>query len=191
MVVGRDQLREDNLRVTICCGDCDVLKIQVVHIDVLESGLACQDVCGIPGVHQGRHPFSYVERAIAIADVLAMSIARASRHFARVAKVHERLAAAERCGLGNVVLGRDCRDLEEGEWLRLRLSVEWTRASNRTWRLVDNPASGDHPADLADTIYALRELVKKGATAIVADQHEAMVAAAAHIALMPGPKGIK
>ncbi|MBN64245.1 MAG: hypothetical protein CME20_23030 [Gemmatimonadetes bacterium] len=130
-------------------------------------------------------------RGVGIADVLAMSIARASRHFARVAKVHERLAAAERCGLGNVVLGRDCRDLEEGEWLRLRLSVEWTRASTRTWVLVDNPAGGDHPADLADTIYALRELVKRGATAIVADQHEAIVAAADHIALMPGAKGIK
>ena len=114
-----------------------------------------------------------------------MSVARASRHFARVAKVHERLAAAERCGLGHVVLGHDCRELEEGEWLRLRLSVEWTRASTRTWILVDNPATGDHPADLSHTIFALRGLTEKGATVIVADQHEAIVAAADHVVVMP------
>ena len=164
------------------CSRCEGLGRQYFNLEFLED---ISQPCGVCGGRKYRDEIAEITlRGFSIADVLAMSVARASRHFARVAKVHERLAAAERCGLGHVVLGHDCRELEEGEWLRLRLSVEWTRASTRTWILVDNPATGDHPADLSHTIFALRELTDKGATVIVADQHEAIVAAADHVVVM-------
>ena len=168
------------------CTRCEGRGRQSFDLEFLED---ISQLCGVCGGRRYRDEIADITlRGIGIDNVLAMNIARASRHFTRVAKVHERLAAAEHCGLGNVVLGRECRELEEGEWLRLCLSVESTRASPRTWVLLNNPAAGDHPADLACTIFALRELVKKGATAIVADQHEGIVAAADHVAVLPGAK---
>ena len=75
-------------------------------------------------------------------------------------------------------MGCGVEALEQGEWLRLRLAVESTRTSGRTWILIDHPASGDHDSDIGATTKALRGLVARGATVVVADQHPAIVAAA-------------
>ena len=117
-------------------------------------------------------------RGASIADVLGMTLAEARTHFARHDSIRPRLEAAVGCGLGYLLLGQEVQGLERGEWLRLRLALESTRASQRTWVLIDDPASGDHPEDVRLMIAALRGLVDRGATVVVADQH-LMVRAAA------------
>ena len=117
-------------------------------------------------------------RGASIADVLGMTLEQACAHFARYDSIHPRLAAAVGCGLGYLLLGQEMQGLERGEWLRLRLALESTRASRRTWVLIDDPASGDHPEDVRAIVAALRGLVDRGATVVVADQHPTVKAAA-------------
>ena len=117
-------------------------------------------------------------RGESIADVLGMTLEQASTHFARHNPIRPRLAAAVGCGLGYLLLGQEVQGLERGEWLRLRLAIESTRASQRTWVLIDDPASGDHPEDVRLMVAALRGLVDRGATVVVADQHPTVKVAA-------------
>ena len=117
-------------------------------------------------------------RGESIADVLGMTLEQASTHFARHDPIRPRLAAAVGGGLGYLLLGQEVQGLERGEWLRLRLALESTRASQRTWILIDDPASGDHPEDVRLMVAALRGLVDRGATVVVADQHPTVKVAA-------------
>ena len=117
-------------------------------------------------------------RGASIADVLSMTLEQASTHFARHDPIRPRLAAAVECGLGYLLLGQEVQELERGEWLRLRLALESTRASQRTWMLIDDPASGDHPEDVCAMVAALQRLVDRGATVVVADQHPTVKVAA-------------
>ncbi|MDE2707062.1 MAG: hypothetical protein OXI35_18500, partial [Gemmatimonadota bacterium] len=117
-------------------------------------------------------------RGASIADVLGMTLEQACAHFARHDPIRSRLEAAVECGLGYLLLGWEMQELERGEWLRLRLALESTRASQRTWVLIDGPASGDHPEDVRAMVAALRGLVDRGVTAVVADQHPMVRAAA-------------
>ena len=117
-------------------------------------------------------------RGASIADVLSMTLEQACAHFARYDPIRPRLEAAVGCGLGCLLLGQEMQGLERGEWLRLRLALESTRASRRTWMLIDDPASGDHREDVRAMVGALRELVERGTTVVVADQHPMVRAAA-------------
>ena len=117
-------------------------------------------------------------RGASIADVLGMTLKKACTHFTRQDSIRPRLEAAVECSLGYLLLGQEVQGLERGEWLRLRLALESTRASRRTWVLIDDPASGDHPEDVRAMVAALRGLVDRGATVVVADQHPMVKAAA-------------
>ena len=117
-------------------------------------------------------------RGASIADVLGMTLEQACTHFARHDPIRPRLEAAVGCGLGYLLLGQEVQGLERGEWVRLRLALESTRVSQRTWVLIDDPASGDHPEDVRAMVAALRGLVDRGGTVVVADQHPTMRAAA-------------
>ena len=117
-------------------------------------------------------------RGASIADVFGMTLEQACAHFARHDLIRPRLEAAIGCGLGNLLLGQEVQGLERGEWLRLRLALESTRAAQRTWMLIDDPTSGDHPEDVRALVAALRRLVDRGATVVVADQHPTVKAAA-------------
>ena len=117
-------------------------------------------------------------RGASIADVLGMTLEQACTHFARHDSIRSRIEAAVGCGLGYLLLGQEVQGLERGEWLRLRLALESTRVSQRTWVLIDDPASGDHPEDVHAMVAALRGLVDRGGTVVVADQHPTVKAAA-------------
>ena len=117
-------------------------------------------------------------RGASIADVLSMTLEQACAHFARYDPIRPRLEAAIDCGLGYLFWGQEMQRLERGEWLRLRLALESTRTSRRTWVLIDDPASGDHPEDVRAMVGVLRELVERGSTVVVADEHPMVRAAA-------------
>ena len=117
-------------------------------------------------------------RGASIADVLGMTLEQACTHFARHDPIRSRLEAAVGCGLGYLTLGQEVQGQERGEWLRLRLALESTRTSRRTWVLIDDPAGGDHPEDVRAMVAALRGLVDRGATVVVADHHPTVRVAA-------------
>jgi len=117
-------------------------------------------------------------RGLNMSDVLDLNIEQASQHFARDRRMQSRLEAARRCGLGNRLLGDESGSLERGEWLRLRLAGELGRASGRDLIVLDAPAGGDHPEDVDQLVQALKDLVSRGVSVVVADHHPAVLAAA-------------
>ena len=57
-------------------------------------------------------------------------------------------------------------------------SIRIDAGAQRTWMLIDDSASGDHPEDVRALVAALRGLVDRGATVVVADQHPTVKVAA-------------
>ena len=117
-------------------------------------------------------------RGMNMGDVLNMEIARAVEYFAREQRLRARLEAAQRCGLDHLLLGDSVVGLERVEWLRLQLAGELVRAGERELIVLDMPAGGEHPLEVAPLVEALRALVGRGATVLAADNHPALTAAA-------------
>ena len=158
------------------CPSCEGVGQRHFDLEFLEDVSFICETC--EGSRFRREVREITLRGISISDVLAMSIERAQRHFARDTKIKPRLEAAARCGLGYLALGLEVGRLERGEWLRLRLAGEATRNIQRSWYLVDEPSSGDHPEDVTQMASALRGLVERGATVVVADSHPEIMAEA-------------
>ena len=158
------------------CPSCEGLGQRHFDLEFLEDiSLKCEACEGLRFRSEIRE---ITLRGISISDVLALTVERGLRHFARDAKIKASLEAADRCGLGYLSLGQNVRKLERGEWLRLRLALESTRKSNRSWLLIDEPAGGDHPQDVQQMVMALQLLLEKGATIVVAERHPLILAAA-------------
>ena len=131
-------------------------------------------------------------RGMNIGAVLEMTCGRAIDYFARQNKIVQRLQAALVCGLENCRLGTDCRQLEPLELLYLKLAVELTRIGEWDLLVLDHPARGAHPEDVAILINALNELVKRGASALVAEHQKQVLEAADWLVEMgpgAGPQG--
>ena len=117
-------------------------------------------------------------RGLSVSDLLNMDISRAFQHFGRDRRLQTRLAAALDCGLGGRLLGESSGWLERGERLRLQLTGELVRASEKDLIVLDMPAAGGHPEDVVQLATVLERLVVRGASVLVADHHPAMLAAA-------------
>ena len=158
------------------CASCEGLGQKYFDLEFLEDvSLVCEQCEGLRFRSEVR---DITLRGISISDVLRMTVDRASRHFARDKKISPRLEAAVEYGLGYLSLGQNVQKLERGEWVRLRLACESTRANRRDWFLIDEPAGGDHPEDVELMAKALQSVVQKGATVVVADRHPTILQAA-------------
>ena len=131
-------------------------------------------------------------RGLSMSDLLNMNIDRAFQHFGRDRRLPAKLAAALDCGLGDRLLGESGGRLERGEWLRLQLAGELVRASEKDIVVLDMPAGGGHPEDVAQLVKVLEGVVARGASVLVADHHPALLAAADWIVELgpgAGPRG--
>ncbi|MDE0978173.1 MAG: hypothetical protein OR999_12950, partial [Arenicellales bacterium] len=158
------------------CPSCEGLGQRHFDLEFLEDIFLKCEVC--EGLRFRSEIREITLRGISISDVMAMTVERGLRHFARDAKIKTSLEAADLCGLGYLSLGQNVRKLERGEWLRLRLALESTRKSHRSWLLIDEPAGGDHPQDVQQMVIAFQLLLEKGATIVVAERHPLILAAA-------------
>ena len=94
-----------------------------------------------------------------------------------------RLAALEAVGLGYVALDRPSPSLSRGEAQRVRLAVALTSRLEDVLHVLDEPTVGQHPADVARLLPALREL----AGPVVYVEHDRAAVAAADWAVDLGP----
>ena len=91
-------------------------------------------------------------------------------------------------GLGHLGLGRKSRTLSEGELQRTRLASVLRSGLTGMTFVLDEPASGLHPKDVASLLERLRQLVERGNTVIVVSHRPEVLRAADHLLeLGPGP----
>lgn len=112
-----------------------------------------------------------------IAEVLAMSMARAERFFADEAKIpaaHKILERLSDVGLGYLSLGQPLTTLSGGERQRIKLANQMGDKGNIY--VLDEPTTGLHLADVENLLGLLDRLVERGKSVIVIEHHQAVMA---------------
>lgn len=141
------------------------------------------------GSRYERETLSVRWRGMSIADVLALSIDDALKHFESIPALVRRLSPARRVGLGYLSLGQRASTLSGGEAQRLALARELGQGgAGETLYLLDEPTRGLHLADVDALTDVLDALVDEGHTVIVAAHALALVRAADRVIEL-GPGG--
>lgn len=113
-----------------------------------------------------------------ISEVLGMPVAEARTFFAegeaRTPAAHAILERLVDVGLGYLALGQPLTTLSGGERQRLKLAVQMAGAG-RVY-VLDEPTTGLHLADVDQLLGLLDRLVDGGASVIVIEHHQAVMA---------------
>lgn len=113
------------------------------------------------------------------AEILELSVSGARRIFSAHPRIARALKDLEEVGLGYLPIGQAGPTLSGGEVQRLRIARDLSRGQvDGTLYLLDEPASGLHPANVADLVRLLQRLVREGAT-VVAIAHDPVLIASA------------
>lgn len=180
------------------CATCEGLGYTVIDMQFMaDVQLPCQDCDGKrfrPEVLEVRY------RDVTIAEVLEMSVDRASSFFRGSAKVQEQLKPLIEIGLGYLPLGQSLTTLSAGESMRLKLASHLDlsiRKSDKTPKagkliVLDEPTTGLHFSDVQRLLICIDAIIESGNSVVVIEHNQQMICAADHlIELGPGagPKG--
>jgi len=154
------------------------------------EGAGCER-CGCTGLHPEAAAVRW--SSLRLPDLLARSIDEVRFLFGEaeppstgarlLAEIERRLEALHAVGLGYVSLDRPSPTLARGEAQRVRLAVALTSRLEDMLHVLDEPTIGQHPADVARLLPALREL----AGPVVYVEHDRVAAAYADQAMDLGP----
>jgi excinuclease ABC subunit A len=161
------------------------------------EGFVCVELLFMPSVyapcstcHGTRYNAKTLEiqyRGKNIAEVLAMTVDRASEFFAEQPQVAHALSVLKEVGLGYLRLGQPATELSGGEAQRIKLATELQRNQRgNTLYVLDEPTTGLHPSDVQRLVVQLDGLVKLGNTVIVVE-HDLDVVAASDYVIDMGP----
>ncbi len=127
-------------------------------------------------------------RGLAIDEVLELTVDAAVEFFTGTNKLVGTLVALSQVGLGYLHLGQSATELSGGEAQRMKLAGALLRAGTERGGVVilDEPATGLHPADVQRIVDVFDALLAGGNTVIIAE-HDLHLAAAADWLLDIGP----
>ena len=167
------------------CGGAGQIEVELVFLP--GSYTTCPD-CG--GARYNDETLEVTWNGRTIADVLALTVDEAAEVFADEPRVLRAVETLQAVGLGYLRLGQGAPELSGGEAQRIKLATELQRSRNvrrgHTMYLLDEPATGLHPADVALLVAELNSLVDAGQTVIVVE-HDLSVLAQADRVIEMGP----
>jgi excinuclease ABC subunit A len=115
---------------------------------------------------------------LSIYDVLNLSVDEAVSKFAHHRRIVQKLAPAQRLGLGYLTLGQPSASLSGGEAQRLKMVPYFTKKMGQGSVLIlDEPTTGLHFEDVQLLIAVMRELTDLGVTLIVVEHNEDVILA--------------
>lgn len=126
--------------------------------------------------------------ALALPELLALTVTEALPHVSDLKKVRTRLEAFIDVGLGYLTLNQATPALSGGEAQRLKLVTELNRGQRHTLFVLDEPTVGLHPLDVRVLIDVLQRLLDAGGTVVVIEHDLDLIANADHV-LDLGPGG--
>ncbi|WP_030431373.1 ATP-binding cassette domain-containing protein [Allokutzneria albata] len=148
------------------CETCQGLGVVYTDLAFLEGLKSVCEQC------QGRRftpeVLAKTLRGASIADVLGMSVAKASEFFTEDKLVPVLRALAD-VGLDYLTLGQPLSTLSGGECQRIKLATQLHR-SGATY-VLDEPTTGLHMSDVAHLLGVLERLVDKGGTVVVIEHN--------------------
>ncbi|WP_410866327.1 excinuclease ABC subunit A [Paraburkholderia sp. SIMBA_027] len=167
------------------CPTCEGEGFVMVELLFLPSVYAACSTCHGSRYNPQTLKIRWRERTIA--DVLAMTVARACEFFAGEAQIMRSLDVLRAIGLGYLRLGQPATELSGGEAQRIKLATELQRAQRGdTLYILDEPTTGLHPADTDRLMKQLNGLVDAGNTVILVE-HDMRVAAGCDWLIDVGP----
>lgn len=161
------------------------------------EGFVCVELLFMPSVyapcstcHGARYNAKTLEiqyQGKNIAEVLVMTVDRASEFFVEQPQVRHALTVLQEVGLGYLRLGQPATELSGGEAQRIKLATELQRNQRgNTLYVLDEPTTGLHPSDVQRLVVQLDGLVDLGNTVIVVE-HDLDVVAASDYVIDMGP----
>jgi excinuclease ABC subunit A len=116
---------------------------------------------------------------LSIYDVLNLSVDDAVAQFNHHRKIVQKLAPAQRLGLGYLKLGQPSASLSGGEAQRLKMVPYFTRKMGQGSVLIlDEPTTGLHFEDVSRLVSVMRELTDVGVTLLVVEHNDEVIRAA-------------
>ena len=158
------------------CPNCSGAGVVYTELGFMETVSAPCEVC------QGRRydaaVLEYTLGGKNIADVLDMRVDEALAYFAegeaRIPAAAKIVAALEDVGLGYLSVGQPLTTLSGGERQRLKLAIHMAQKGGVY--ILDEPTTGLHLADVDRLLALLDRMVDRGATVIVVEHHQAVMA---------------
>ena len=120
-------------------------------------------------------------RELTIADVLDLPVSEALALLSDDKVAAKILHAMDGIGLGYLSLGQPSPSLSGGEAQRIRLARHLARVKEGDLLVLDEPTIGLHPHDVDRLLDTLDRLTSGGATVLVVEHQEDVIAAADHI----------
>jgi excinuclease ABC subunit A len=115
---------------------------------------------------------------VPLPELNALTIEEVTEHFHDDETIARKLQAAQRVGLGYLVLNQPGHALSGGEVQRLKIAKELTRKSTgNTLYILDEPTVGQHLEDVARLVDVLHSLVEAGGSVVVIEHHPHVLAA--------------
>lgn len=154
------------------CPACKGLGLIQTDLAFMDSVETPCDACGATGFGEAARAIVWMGHDIA--QVLALPVEQALRHFRSCADLSEPLRRLCRVGLGYLSLGQRLSTLSGGERQRLKLATRL--AEEGSLYVFDEPTSGLHPSDVDRLLSILDGLAQRGATVVVVEHNLAVVA---------------
>ena len=180
---GRFSFNVKGGRCEHCQGDGSIK----IDMHFLSDVYVTCDACN--GTRYNRDTLDITYKGKNIAEILAMTIDKASRFFAKVPQIHTKLRTLSEVGLGYLKLGQPANTLSGGEAQRVKLSAELSkRGTGSTLYILDEPTTGLHFSDI-ETLLAVFYRLRKSGNTIVVIEHNLDVIKCADWIIDLGPGG--
>ena len=180
---GRFSFNVKGGRCEHCQGDGSIK----IDMHFLSDVYVTCDACN--GTRYNRDTLDITYKGKNIAEILAMTIDKASRFLAKVPQIHMKLRTLSEVGLGYLKLGQPANTLSGGEAQRVKLSAELSkRGTGSTLYILDEPTTGLHFSDI-ETLLAVFYRLRKSGNTIVVIEHNLDVIKCADWIIDLGPGG--
>jgi excinuclease ABC subunit A len=169
------------------CEECGGQGTRRIVMNFLPDLIVTCPVCNGARFNQQTLRVKYKEQSIA--DVLNLSVERATAFFENFPPIARSLAALSQVGLGYLTLGQSATTLSGGEAQRVKLATELARTNTgSTLYILDEPTTGLHFHDIGNLLTVLNRLVELGNTVLVIE-HNLDVIGSADWIIDLGPEG--
>ncbi|WP_312714150.1 excinuclease ABC subunit UvrA [Corynebacterium flavescens] len=163
------------------CPECKGKGVIVTDLAFLEDVSSTCEACG--GTRFNDKTLAATLSGHTIADILGMNPAQARRIFESYPDITDRLAWLDDVGLKYLALGQGLDTLSGGEKQRLMLAKHLAQAGELSdLRIVlDEPTAGLHVRDTDKLLNLFDRLVDGGATVVVIEHNQRVIAHADHV----------